>query len=141
MTGGNKMERKSSGGQIETKGFFRDSSIHYWNNVMGGSSVRGQIEKVIRIYGKKDRIVWSARTKLNFIRVEGKPGMIQWKSLDTGGLASLDIDQMESAAVETNVQSNQKAIIFRKPGRMTKGKDPVPRWEFWRFSPLKPKKG
>jgi len=123
---------------VREEQFSRELTIHVWNNLFGKGMVRGKVEKIVRIYGKPDKVLMTANTRVQFVKPEDENGMITWKSQDQLGVVTLDVDKAERMVTEKDPETGKnRAIIFKEVGKQIKSGNI--RHVMWRFSPLNSK--
>jgi len=118
--------------------FSKELTNNVWTITFGKGLVGGRVQKIERTFGKPDRVLMTAITRVQFIKPEGENGMIAWKSQDQPGMVTLKVDSAERMVVEKDTETGRnKAIIYKGVGKQTKSGSI--KYVLWRFSPLKSK--
>jgi len=132
------MEGMSQSTGVKESGFSKELTVWVWKNLFGEGRVRGTVQKVVKIYGKPERVLMTTKTKMQLIKPENENGMIAWESQDQPGMAMLKVDKAERIGTEKDVKTGKtKAIFFEEPATQTKAGNI--RRVVWRFSPLNSK--
>jgi len=123
---------------VERRTFSREYTVHMWRNLMGEGKVRGKVEKIVKIYGKPDKVLMESTTMMQYIKPQDETGYIRWRSQEQGKDIDIEVDKVERIGTEKDKKTGETlAIVLYERGKLTKAGHI--RQVAWRFSPLKSK--